>query len=131
MMRKFRFSRSIAANVAKPAKVPVNKENSPANPLLKFAKAEPIPATLANISNTLASYEHCKGNGLSNISKGKGINPQKPHKQKYDDLWQKATALADWIDDSGSTIPWKERTARVPELQGMSMMLQEPNVTGG
>jgi len=53
------------------------------------------------------------------------IQKVKTPQQKYDDLWKKATALADWVDDSNSTIPWQERAARVPELQKMSKILQE------
>jgi hypothetical protein len=47
-------------------------------------------------------------------------NQNKTHQQQYDSLWKKATALADWVDDSSSPVPWQERAARVPELQGMS-----------
>ena len=53
------------------------------------------------------------------------VQKVKSPQQKYDALWKKAWALADWIDDSGSDVPWQERTAKVPELQGMSMMLVE------
>ncbi len=36
-------------------------------------------------------------------------------------LWNQADKLADWIDDSSSTVPWKERAAKVPELQEKSL----------
>lgn len=49
----------------------------------------------------------------------------KTPQQKYDILWKKAWALADWIDDPDSKVPWQERAARVPELQKMSMMIGE------
>jgi len=41
--------------------------------------------------------------------------------EKIDILWNQADKLADWIDDSSSTVPWQERAARVPELQEMSL----------
>lgn len=48
-----------------------------------------------------------------------------PYRNQFDSLWEKATNLADWIDDSSSTVPFQERAARVPELQKMSMILDE------
>ena len=84
IIEKFKFSKGIAANVAKPAKVPVNKGFEPANVLLRFAKVadeSPAPAkTLANISNTLARENTCKINNFSdfsNISKGDSIKIEK------------------------------------------------------
>ncbi len=53
------------------------------------------------------------------------VQKLKTKKQQYDSLWKKAWALADWIDDSGSHVPWQDRAARVPELQKMSMMLDK------
>lgn len=49
----------------------------------------------------------------------------KTYQQQHEDLWEKAWKLADWIDDPDSDVPWQERTARVPELQKMSMMIGE------
>jgi len=73
----------------------------------------------------------------SNMSNIQENNPVKPNiadiadialkvqkiktpQQQFDSLWKKAWALADWIDDSSSTIPWQKRTAKVPKLQEMS-----------
>ncbi|MBA3010013.1 MAG: hypothetical protein KJ658_05185 [Proteobacteria bacterium] len=53
------------------------------------------------------------------------IQNENPYQNQFDTLWEKATNLADWIEDSSSTIPFQERAARVPELQKMSMMLDE------
>ena len=66
-----------------------------------------------------------------NISKVKELEQKIPAPEppgmgpEYDSLWKKAWALADWIDGPDSDVPWQERTARVPELQKMSMMLSE------
>ena len=45
--------------------------------------------------------------------------------QEHDFLWQQAWTLANWIDNPGSDVLWQERTARVPELQAMPMMIVE------
>ena len=39
------------------------------------------------------------------------------HQQKHDALWEKAWALADFLDDN--FIPWPERKARIPEYDQM------------
>lgn len=49
----------------------------------------------------------------------------KTYRQQHNDLWQKAWKLAEWIDDSNSNIPWQERSVRVPELQEISMTIDE------
>ena len=49
----------------------------------------------------------------------------KTPQQSFDNLWLKASALADWIDNSASLIPWQDRAARVPELQELSRRLGE------
>jgi len=53
------------------------------------------------------------------------IQKIKTYQQQHDNLWQKAWELADWIDDSSSSVTWQERAAKVPELQKMSMMIDE------
>jgi len=45
--------------------------------------------------------------------------------EQINDLWCQADKLADWIDDSSSTVPWQDRAARVPELQEMSLEIDK------
>ena len=124
-MRKFKFSEATPAN---PAKVPDSQGTSSAKPLLTIAKVDQKKQNISNFSKSLARHEPFKINNLSNISNissHQGINLKKTYQQQYDALWKKAWALADWIDDSKSDVPWQERAARVPELQQMSMMIGE------
>jgi len=44
---------------------------------------------------------------------------------QIDLLWGKAWNLADWIDDCCSKVSWQERAAKVPELQKMSLRIDE------
>ena len=55
--------------------------------------------------------------------KNKNQQLEKSIQGKHDELWQKAWALADKIDDPGSIVPWQERTLMVPQLQEMSKEL--------
>lgn len=68
-------------------------------------------ATPPTVKTVLSTFDSNDSRGGSRISE----------KQKYDALWKKAWALADWIDDSDSTVSWQERAAKVPELQEMSI----------
>ena len=122
-LRKFKFSKSTPANAANSAKVPANKGTSSAKPLLRFAKVDKKKENISNFSKSLASQELFEINSLSNISSissPKGINSKKPLREQIDTLWKKAWALADWMDDSQSGVPWEERAAKIPELSKMT-----------
>ena len=41
--------------------------------------------------------------------------------EKIETLWNKATQLENWVDDPHSEVDWEIRTARVQELQEMSL----------
>jgi hypothetical protein len=90
---------------------------SPSEILPKLSKVKKTeeksnPPTVKTVLSTFGSKDSKQGSFIL-------------EKQKFDSLWQKAWKLADWIDDPGSTIPWQERAAKVPELQKMSMMIGE------
>ncbi len=86
---------------------------------------------ISNPKSNNSNNSNIKGKDLvkANIADIADIAPKnekvKTYQQQHDHLWQKAWNLADWIDNPGSDISWQERAAKVPELQAMSLELDQ------
>ena len=81
-------------------------------------KSNPM-SNMSNMSN-IKEKEGIKANIADIADIADKVQKVKTLQQQYNELWKKADALADWIDDSKSDVPWQERAAKVPELQEMS-----------
>ncbi len=87
-------------------------------PKVENSKKEPTSHTALTAKSTLGTLDSTRGGHILPFDL-----PEKSIQQQHNTLWLQADELADWIDDSNSTLPWRERAAKVPELQAMSLEL--------
>ena len=85
-----------------------NSNNSNISNISNIKRKDLVKANIADIADIAPKNEKVK-----------------TYQQQHDHLWQKAWNLANWIDNPGPEIPWQERTAKVPELQAMSLELDQ------